>query len=192
MIREIYVSVDVETDGPTPGVNSLLSLGAAAFEFGNRNPIATFEVNLNQLPQATPNPDTMVWWGQQKPEIWEYVRKDPQDPAMAMKDFASWVRALPGSPVLVTYPTWDAVWVSWYMGTFVEGRNPFGIGSLDIKSLVYGLGVTRSFKGVTKKNMPKGWFQGTPPHNHTALQDAIGQGVLLVNLLSEMERRYAE
>ena len=30
-MKEIYISVDIETDGPIPGPNSMLSFGAAAF-----------------------------------------------------------------------------------------------------------------------------------------------------------------
>ena len=29
---EIYVSIDIESDGPVPGLNSMLSLGAVAFD----------------------------------------------------------------------------------------------------------------------------------------------------------------
>ena len=31
MIEEIYVSTDVEADGPIPGQNSMLSFGSAAY-----------------------------------------------------------------------------------------------------------------------------------------------------------------
>jgi hypothetical protein len=31
MTKEIYVSTDVETDGPIPGPHSMLSLGSAAY-----------------------------------------------------------------------------------------------------------------------------------------------------------------
>ena len=31
VLPEIYVSIDVEADGPIPGDHSMLSLGAAAF-----------------------------------------------------------------------------------------------------------------------------------------------------------------
>ena len=63
MSKEVYISIDIEADGPIPGGNSMLSLGAAAFELGsgNRTPIDLYEVNLQPLPTATPDPDTMAW-----------------------------------------------------------------------------------------------------------------------------------
>lgn len=184
MKNEIFVSVDIEADGPCPGVNSMLSLGAAAFVRTSLEPIATFEVNIHQLDGGKADPDTMKWWSEQDPKVWEHIRKDLKTPEEAMRAFDAWTKRLPGTPILVSYPTWDITWVSWYFGTFV-GKNPYGISALDLKSMAFGMGRNRPFKSVSKKNMPKRWFKGTPPHNHTALQDAIGQGVMLVNMLSD-------
>ena len=58
--REIYVSTDVETDGPIPGVNSLLSFGSAAYR-PDKTLVDTFAANLELLPGAVSNPDTMRW-----------------------------------------------------------------------------------------------------------------------------------
>ena len=54
-----YVSIDIEADGPIPGVHSMLSLGAAAFD-SEENPQSTWSANLEQLPEATEHPRGMV------------------------------------------------------------------------------------------------------------------------------------
>ncbi len=54
----IYVSTDIETDGPVPGLNSMLSIGSAAF-FADKTLIDTFTANLETLPEAKPNAETM-------------------------------------------------------------------------------------------------------------------------------------
>jgi hypothetical protein len=75
------------------------------------------------------------------------------------------------------------MWLQWYLHAFL-GRSPFGNGCLDLKSFAFALlGVDLGFKSCTKKWMPKYLFEGCPPHTHQALDDAIGQGVLAVNLL---------
>ena len=182
-MAEVYVSIDIETDGPFPGPNSMLSLGAAAFLRGNPEPIATFEANLKPLEGANPDPKTAEWWSQQDPKVLEHVTKNPSDPAEVMRTFLAWTKRLPGTPVMVVYPTWDSVWVTWYFGRFCY-ENPFGIGALDLKSMAFGLKNGRDrFKGISKKAMPKEWFAGAPRHDHTALTDAIGQGVLLIHML---------
>ena len=42
---EIYVSTDVEADGPIPGPNSMLSFGSAAYA-ADKTLIGTFSANL--------------------------------------------------------------------------------------------------------------------------------------------------
>lgn len=46
---EIYVSTDVEADGPIPGINSMLSFGSAAY-LADKTLVGTFTVNLQTLP----------------------------------------------------------------------------------------------------------------------------------------------
>lgn len=64
MANEIYVSVDVESDGPIPGPNSMLSFGAAAFRLDDRWPygtrISTFSANLEMLEYASSDPKTGI------------------------------------------------------------------------------------------------------------------------------------
>src|ERR1700728_4597400 len=59
--KEIYVSTDVEADGPIPGPNSMLSCGSAAYT-GGKELIGTFSANLETLPGATADPKTAEWW----------------------------------------------------------------------------------------------------------------------------------
>ena len=44
-MSEIYISTDIETDGPIPGVNSMLSFASAAF-LADKTLIGTFSANL--------------------------------------------------------------------------------------------------------------------------------------------------
>lgn len=187
MREDIYVSVDIEADGPLPGLNSMLSLGAAAFRAGSRTPTSTFEINLAPLEGASPDPDTMAWWAGQDPEVWAHVTREPVEPVEAMTQFVTWVRSLGGNPVLVVYPTWDYMWAHYYLVRFLGPRGtPFGLGSLDVKSMAFGmLPEFASFKDVVKRKVPQALLEGCPPHTHRALEDAVGQGVWLVNLLAK-------
>src|SRR5688572_19694035 len=49
---EIYVSTDVEADGPIPGPHSMLSFASAAYR-ADKALVGTFEANLTLLPEAT-------------------------------------------------------------------------------------------------------------------------------------------
>ena len=186
---EIYISVDIEADGKVPGLSSMLSVGAAAFRLGDRTPVDTFEVNLEQLPgPARPDPDTMAWW-QTQPEAWAVCRRNVVSPDVGMRDFVGWCRRLPGKPVLVGYPiTYDFMWVYWYTVAFGLGageRCPFGFAGLDLKTLAFAR-QGGDFRAIGKRTMPRAWFEGAHAHTHVALDDALGQGVLFVNLMAEL------
>lgn len=176
---EVYVSVDVETDGPLPGPNSMLSLGAAAF-LADGTSVGTFEVNFETLPGAQPDPSTAAWWATQ-PEAWAACRVAPQDPVDGTKLFVAWVKTLPGSPVFVAYPAgFDFLFVYTYMIRFA-GESPFSFSALDVKSFAMAV-LGLPYRETTKRNMPKAWFSKRK-HSHVALADAIGQGELFLQAL---------
>ena len=180
-MTEIYVSTDIEADGPIPGPNSMLSFGSAAFT-RDGTLVGTFTRNLQPLVGASPDPETMEWWATQ-PEAWEACHVNLQDPEQAMAEYREWLKALPGKPVFVGYPaSYDQMWIHWYLIRFGK-HDPMGFSGIDIKSFAMAV-LGRDFKSTTKRNMPKRWFSDDP-HNHVSLDDAIGQGRLFLNMLRE-------
>ena len=181
---EIYVSTDVEADGPIPGMNSMLSFGSAAY-LADKTLIGTFTANLETLPGAVEAAKTMEWWKSQ-PEAWKDCRQNLQPPEKAMKDYLAWLKALPGLPVFVGYPAaYDFLFVYWYLIRFT-GESPFSHSALDIKTLAMAL-LKCDYREATKKNMPKQWLDALP-HSHRALDDAIEQGTLFCNMLRELKK----
>src|SRR5580700_3082591 len=123
MRPEIYVSTDIEADGPIPGPHSMLSFASAAY-LADKTLVGTFERNLETLPGAAPDPGTAAWWETQ-PEAWAACRKDTHPPQAAMLDYVAWLEQLPGSPVFVGYPVaYDFMFVYWYLIRFT-GKSPF-------------------------------------------------------------------
>ncbi|MBX9403931.1 hypothetical protein K4L06_21740 [Lysobacter sp. BMK333-48F3] len=181
---EIYVSTDVEADGPIPGPHSMLSFASAAY-LADKTLVGTFSANLDTLPGAEGHPDTMRWWGDNR-AAWEACRRDPQPPQAAMRAYVEWLDALPGKPVFVGYPAaYDFLFVYWYLIRYA-GRSPFSHSALDIKS--YAMAVLKTdYRESTKRRMPKAWFDRLP-HTHVALDDAIEQGALFCNLLAFSRR----
>lgn len=178
--REIYVSTDVESDGPIPGPHSMLSFASAAY-LADKTLISTFEANLETLPDAKPHPDTMKWW-QTQPKAWEACRCNLQAPETAMKNYLQWLKSLEATPVFVAYPAgFDFMFVYWYLIRFA-GESPFSHSALDLKTYAMAL-MKSNYRGCTKRTMPKEWFDQQLPHTHVALDDAIEQGALFCNML---------
>jgi hypothetical protein len=180
-VSEIYVSTDVESDGPIPGPHSMLSFGSAAFA-PDKTLVSTFSANLETLPGAQGHPETMRWWETQ-PEAWAACRADPRPPLQVMPEYVAWLDGLPGRPVFVAYPLgYDFLFVYWYLIRFA-GRSPFSHSGLDIKTYAMAL-LRKPYRESVKRNMPRRWFDELP-HTHVALDDAIGQGALFCNMLAE-------
>jgi hypothetical protein len=183
-MAEIYVSTDVEADGPIPGPHSMLSFASAAFR-ADKTLAGTFTANLNLLPGAQGEPRTMEWWRGQ-PEAWAACRADLREPADVMPEYVAWLKALPGKPVFVGYPAaYDFLFVYWYLIRFA-GESPFSHSALDIKSYAMAL-LGTDYRASVKRNMPRAWFDDLP-HTHVALDDALGQGALFCNMLSVRRR----
>ena len=178
-MNEIYVSTDVETDGPVAGKHSMLSFASAAFT-ADKKLLGTFSANLNTLPRAIPDPRTVAWWATQ-PEAWAACRQNPEQPQVAMPGYVAWIKALSGKPVFVAYPSaFDFPFVYWYLMEFV-GENPFGYAVIDIKTYAMGL-LRKPYRNCGKQSMPTAWFDDVP-HTHVAIDDAIEQGRLFCNML---------
>lgn len=185
-MKEVYVSVDIEADGPIPGPHSMLSLGAVAFDDAGTE-LSTWSANLHTLPDASGHPETMKWWASQ-PTAWAACRVDLQAPEVAMRAFAAWADALPGKPVFVGYPVvFDFMFVHWYLHRFV-GRSPFSHSALDMKTLAMSL-LGGNFRDATKRHMPRAWFAPKAGHSHVALDDAREQGLLFASMLREVRAK---
>jgi hypothetical protein len=192
--REVYFSTDVETDGPIPGRNSMLSLAAVAIlRDGTR--LDAFTANLKPLDGAVRDPKTMADFWDKNPEAWAAATKDPEDPFLVMTKFKAWIGDVchrvsnpqPFAPVFAAYPAgFDFMFVHWYFEFFLNG-DPFSHSALDMKTLAMGI-LQRPYRQSTKRNMPSAWFTGQPKHSHVALDDAEGQAMLLAAMFRASAR----
>lgn len=179
--QEIYVATDVESDGPIPGEYSMLSFGSAAY-LPDKTLLGSFKANLNCLPNASEDSDTINWWNTKK-FAWEACRKDSRDPAEVMKEYVKWLKSLPGKPVFVGYAvTFDYMFMCWYLYKFT-GENPFFHYAIDIKS--YAMGMLKvDLRETSKRLLPQRWFESMT-RVHIPFLDAQGHGVLFCNMMNE-------
>lgn len=178
---EIYVSTDIEADGPIPGPHSMLSLGSAAFSPSGQL-VAAFSANLATLEGSAGHPDTMAWWSRH-PAAWARTRSALEAPAAAMSRYLTWLKTLHGRPVFVGYPAaYDFMFVYWYLQRFT-GESPFSHSALDIKTYAMAM-LGLPYRETVKGRLPKRWLSASP-HTHIALDDAIEQGRLFCAMLAE-------
>ena len=187
--NEIYVSVDIEADGPHPGRYSMLSLGAAAFDARGER-LGTFSKNLLELPGGSRHPDTMAWWAKQG-KAWEKAREGAQNPDYVMTSFKEWLDAWGERPKsFIGYPVgYDYMWVSWYMNEFLGSDEPFNHSGIDMKTLgmlIMGQGFRKMSKRVVVKKIKA---KMSKKHSHVAVEDAIEQGELFFQMINYLRTK---
>ncbi len=179
---EIYVSTDIEADGPIPGPHSMLSLASAAYRIDG-SVASTFTANLLTLPGATAHPATQAFWDK-NPDAWAATRVNAVSAQDAMPRYLAWLRQLEGNPVFVGYPAaYDFMFVHWYLVRFT-GDMPFSHSALDIKTFAMAL-LKTPYRETTKSVFPARWMNHNNPHTHVALDDALEQGAIFVAMLRE-------
>lgn len=160
-----YIVVDVESDGPLLGKNSMVCFGAVVVEpslsktfYGKVKPISDF-------------------YEKEALDISGFSREDHlkfDDPKMVMNEFAKWINEVSvNRPILISDNNgYDASWINWYFLTFY-GKNPFGWSSRRIGDLYCGMKMDANAK----------WkFLRKTSHDHNPLNDAIGNAEALLEM----------
>ena len=190
---DLYISADVETDGPIPGPYSMLSFGLAVVgsydghRFDRRPPADdTFYRELRPISDRFQE-DALAVNGLDRDQL---ITRG-MAPEQAMEEAAQWVRLHAGDhkPVLVAYPVaFDWSFLYWYFERFAASGSPFGFSScLDIRTLYQAsAGTVHAASGQSA--MPASLLPASP-HTHNALDDAIEQGELFANVFEWAARR---
>jgi hypothetical protein len=162
----------------------MLSFGLAAFTI-DKELVATFSRNLELLDGAEVDERTSTWWAQpEQAEAYKRSRESLTSPRAAMVDSKVWlddVRRF-GRPIICGAPSgFDFTFMYYYFQRFL-GESPIGFASLDLRSYAAAV-LKRQYRHVGKRQYPPEWIDENLPHTHVALDDAIEQGCILINII---------
>jgi len=185
---DLFISVDVEADGPIPGPYSMLSFGlAVAGSYDGKRFVAadpnaaTYYIELRPISDDF-DPDALAVSRLNR----RTLAHNGRDPADGMDEAAAWVRSQAGDyrPVAVGFPLiYDWMFLYWYFERFANGGSPFGFSSgLDMKTM-YQQKSRSVMSGSGKDNLPA-YLRGTAPHRHHALDDAVEQAGIFARLFA--------
>lgn len=183
---DVYVSVDVEADGPIPGVYSMLACGlcvAGRFdghEFTAANAEQnTFYTELKPISEAF-DPAALSVTGLDR----DVLLREAPSAETAMTQVADWIRAAAGTdhPVLVGYPlVYDWLFLYWYLWKFVGEESPIAFSSgLDMKTM-YQQKARVVLGDAGKDDLPR-FLRSERRHTHNALDDALEQAEIFAKL----------
>jgi DNA polymerase III epsilon subunit-like protein len=162
-----WFSVDIEANGPAPGLFSMTSIGMVAVR-GDLDD--TFYAELKPLVGAGCLPAALEVGGM----TMEYLHEHGREPGQVMVELAEWLEATSnGRPVFVAdNPGFDFGFVTYYFA-MLGMANPFGHSARRIGDMYSGL-VGDSFKASEWKSLR------TTAHTHNALDDAVGNAQALL------------
>lgn len=184
--KKVYVSVDIEASGKSPGKYSMLSLGACIVgdeektfyrelkPISDKADYSAMKVGSLGLycckggsKELDPSSDAF-----DPNAVLKQLEREGEEPANAMRDFAVWVKKnSEGCEVeIAAWPIiFDGMYVSWYFDNFYDGENPFSYFGTDMTSVYRGAtGKMRARLGEVRVDDAR-----NPAHN--ALEDAVHQ-----------------
>ncbi len=160
-----YFSVDIEADGPAPGLYSMISFGAVVVEPDlNR----TFYAELKPISDRW-IPDALAVSGFTREQTIRF-----EDPIPVMARFEEWVNTnSKGRPIFIAdNPGFDFAFINYYFHAFL-GRNPFGFSSRRIGDL---------YCGAKLDTFSKWKHLRETRHSHNALDDATGNAEAILKM----------
>lgn len=174
MQKELIV-VDVEADGPCPGIYSMVCFGAVVVDkcldktfYGQTAPLMT--------PETFWNPEALAVSG--------FTREQHEafpDPAETMVKFKEWLEWLgPRRLVFISdNPAFDWQFINYYFHKYL-GENPFGFSARRIGDLYCGLRRHMGKNNEWKKRLRK------TAHTHHPVQDCLGNAEALLAMSEEI------
>lgn len=159
--------VDVESDGPAPGLYSMVSFAAVLVEPGLSR---TFKGRCAPITDRFV-PEALAVSGHTREEHLGF-----EAPQLVLPRFRSWIEAnSQGKTVLLSdNPAFDAAFLSYYLHAFAGG-NPFGHSARRIGDFCAGLkgawGASSDFKKLR-----------STAHTHDPLDDALGNAEAFIAL----------
>lgn len=173
-MKPTRVIVDVEADGPCPGLYSMVSFGAVLLS-GPENDWKTFYSGVMQpLTFANFVPEALAVSGHSREDCLNGAR-----PLDVMRNFDTWVREHCDRPMFYSDNNgFDWQFINYYFHCFV-GSNPFGYSSTNIGSLYKGLekDLRANFKKLRRTK-----------HTHHPVDDARGNAEALEVMLRRFNR----
>lgn len=198
-MQELYISFDVETDGPTPCVNNLLSIGMVGITKSLQK-VFTFYANITPLDGHISNADTMIFWN--KPENINACKKlfdNQKDYYDIFNNLSTQLDTLSGQYKLhfVAMPaSFDWMWLKCYYEMTNEYNKKNQLSSLyqiGYKCLCLST-VSTIYKSLHKMSsngfdkMIKEFGEFKPELEHDALDDARYQGIVYIKLIDMINK----
>lgn len=161
-----WIMIDIEADGPCPGLFSMVCFGAV---------VVDRDINKSFYGRLKPISDDWVW---EALEVSGFSREETlkfDDPEEVMIQFNNWMKSLRiTNPMFISDNNgFDWQFINYYFHRFF-GSNPFGHSSTNLGSL---------YKGVVKDHYQTFKRMRKTKHDHNPVNDSIGNVEALIEIV---------
>lgn len=186
--NDVYIVVDVESNGASVKKNSMFSIGCVAIEVVTKRVIGGFHFNVKELDGTTI--ETKCWnefWSKNQ-KIYDSLHVNQIDESFAAHKIAEFVSKLKAAGKNVFFASdcasYDWKWFDTCLLNHIDS-NPLGYTGMDIYSFAAGVfkeprrsvwKTIKSLKGVTVNI-------DNIAHDHNPFNDALSQACLLVDIM---------
>jgi hypothetical protein len=192
---EIYLVTDIESNGPNPVENSMLSLGCVAM-LRDGTVLHEFYQNFELRPGTSPDPQTTEWWLKHT-RAYDATRENTVDIDKGMQNFYLWCSTIKHDPqfegknvLLVPASMMHGLYDGWFLmhhiHNFGPRKNVLSKRYINIPDLAHSV-IGGLVNNSAKRFYPKEWFEGAPQHDHDALHDARGEAVMLASIFRAID-----
>lgn len=162
-----YFSVDIEADGPCPGLYSMISFGAVKVQEDLKN-APTFYGELCPISKD---------WIPAALNVSGFSREETllfNDPKEVMINFRDWIKQNSvGRPIFISDNNcFDWQFINYYFHKYL-GENPFGFSSRRLSDL---------YCGMKNDTFAKWKHLRDTKHTHHPVQDSLGNAEVLVKM----------
>jgi hypothetical protein len=187
----LYASFDVETDGNNPLQHSMRSIGIVLFDT-NARVVGTFYQTFVPQPHGTVEAKCKLAFWDRHPLLWEEVTSNAVPIAHGIARLVTFLQSYPrGNIKWVASPAnFDWMWLKCYYEHYGPPHKPdIGFFCHDLVSLL------RSYtllKGIKNKMQLLKKLSGNREYSHHALDDAMYQGIVYMNLRKLLSLPHAQ
>lgn len=179
-METLYFSFDIESDGPVPGINSLMSIGIAIID-ANKKIRYAYEINLKPLESAQQDENKVIILSKNK-DRYDYLTKDQQDPQEIFSIFKIIIDYLNKKYIIIPI-AWSASsdwqFLNYYFCKFT-GSNPVGNYCKCISSYLWS--VTKSKDHNIDDELYKKYEEEYKEKKYGPLTNAKYQGFIFINI----------
>lgn len=201
--EDLFMSFDIEADGPTPMVNNLLSIGIVGITM-DKEIVFTYEANIEPLASHVPDEKCMqtFWLKPEQKLAWDRLQVNKRNYVTVFEELGSQLKELNATYNLrfVAFPAcFDWMFLKCYYELAKansESKERFhDIGFLcECASTLWD--VYKEKNNLTSTTFAgdlfKRWGEFDEKTNHMALSDAIVQGKFYVTLLKQLNIKLFE